>query len=213
MVTGTRFSARGFTLIEFMLVIVIIGLMLSVFIPQCQRSRYEAKIGLVRQNASEAGSYVVAWAQKQAMTVPNGTGISFEDFLTGSVNHRGYSFSQSALVNHYTGHTSFDGVEKFIRPDVPIRNPFCSDAPIRNPFNHISIFDRLNDDTEVPGKQPGLLFLISNPTGGEILEKDSINELYFIYTGMASQWYGSIDATSVPGIRRGIFVTKFFGQR
>ena len=199
MVTGTRFTARGFTLFELMLVISIIGLMLAVIIPQGQRVQYEAKISLVRQNASEVGGYLVAWAQKQAHAQSNNSGVTIENFLTGSANDLGPNNLQSGPINHYTGHASFDGVERLI----------CSDAPIRNPFNKVSIFDRLNDDTEIPGKQPGLLFLIATPMGEKIQDNDSINNLYFIYTGADSKWYGSINAASVSGIRRGIFVARF----
>jgi len=199
MVRKTRFTTRGFTLFELMLVISIIGLMLAVIIPQGQRAQYEAKISLVRQNASEAGSYVVAWAQKQAHALSSNQAAPIEKFLTGTLKDAVFSTSQQGPMNHYTGNPSFDGVESLIHPD----------APIRNPFNQVSIFDRLNDDSEIPGKQPGLLYLISTPLGGKIQDNDSTNNLYFIYTGTDGKWYGSIDARSVEGIRRGIFVARF----
>jgi hypothetical protein len=180
-------------------VISFIGVMLAVIIPQGQRAQYEAKISLVRQNASEAGSYVVAWAQKQAKALPNDQSISIENFLTGTSSDLVSRNLESSLINHYTGNPSFYGVKSLIHQD----------APIRNPFNQISIFDRLNDDSQIPGKQPGLLFLISTPMGAKIQYNDSMNNLYFIYTGTDSKWYGSKDAISETGIRRGIFVARF----
>ncbi|WP_300459683.1 type II secretion system protein [Desulfobacula sp.] len=192
----TRLSARGFTLFELMLVISIIGLMLAVIIPQAQRAQYEAKISLVRQNASEAGSYVVAWAQKKAKAQKYS--LAIENFLLGNAQDDSVDASNYGLINHYTGNKAFDGVEGLIHPD----------APIRNPFNQVSIFDRLNNDTEIPGQQPGLLFLIAAPLKNAVVNR-SYNNLYFIYTGTDTKWYGAINATSEGGIRRGIFVARF----
>ena len=199
MLTGSRVSARGFSLFELMLVISIIGLMLAVIIPQGQRAQYEAKVSIVRQNASEAGNYVVAWAQRQAKAMPGEYSRPIEYFIMGNTNNINGDTSNNGLINHYTGNNTFDGVETLIHPD----------APIRNPFNQGSIFDRLNDDTEIPGKQAGLLFLIAAPLGGNPVENKSYKNLYFIYTGTNSEWHGSIDPSTEQGIRRGIFVARF----
>ncbi|MDY0222314.1 MAG: type II secretion system protein [Desulfobacterium sp.] len=197
-VIGTRFRARGFSLFELMLVISIIGLMLAVIIPQGQRAQFEAKAGIVRQNASEAGSYVVAWAQKQAQSLPQKYPLTIESFIMGNAQDADVDASKYGPINHYTGNQAFDGVKSLVHPD----------APIRNPFNQVSIFDRLNDDTKIPGRQPGLLFLIAEPMGKEAANHSS-NNLYFIYTGTDGRWYGSIDAATEAGIRRGIFVARF----
>lgn len=198
MITGKNFNDRGFSLFELMLVISIIGLMLAVIIPQAQRAQYEAKISLVRQNASETGSYVVAWAQKQAQALPQKYPFTIENFILGNAQDVNVDSSNYGPINHYTGNKAFDGVESLIHPD----------SPIRNPFNQVSIFDRLNDDTEIPGKQPGLLFLIAEPMGTKVAN-DSVNNLYLIYTGTDGKWYGSINASTEGGIRRGIFVARF----
>jgi len=199
MVIGTRFNKRGFSLFELMLVIAIIGILLAMILPQAQRAQYEAKASIVRQNASEAGSYLVAWAQKQAHAMPDKNALTIENFLIGNAQNINLDPLKLGPVNHYTGNSAFDGVESLIHKDTPIRNP----------FNQVSIFDRLNDDRNIPGKQPGLLFLIAEPVEKKDPAGNSSKNLYFIYTGTDDKWYGSIDTSSEEGIRRGIFVARF----
>jgi prepilin-type N-terminal cleavage/methylation domain-containing protein len=188
----------GFTLFELMLVISIIGIMLAVMIPSAQRARYEAKTSLVRQNASEAGSYVVQWAQNKAHALHEKNSLSLVDFIMGTNIQTKVKTSNTGtmLVEHYTGNSVFDGVENLINPNTPILNP----------FNQVSIFDRLNDDSKVPGGQPGLLYLAAAGDDGKTV---GARNLYFIFTGTNNSWYGSINTKNLNGIRHGIFVSRF----
>ena len=56
---------RGFTLIEILLVIVIIGLMLAVIVPRAWRANVDTKYSLIRQNCAELASFGMQWAEKQ----------------------------------------------------------------------------------------------------------------------------------------------------
>ena len=191
----------GFTLVELLLVISIIGIMLAVIIPRAQRAQFEAKASMVRQNASEAGSYVVQWAQTEAHSLHDKSCLTIADFIMGTGDEEKTAIlkNRATLAGHYTGNEVFDGVENFINPDFPIKNP----------FNQVSIFDRVNDSEKNPGEQPGLLFLASAVDYSKKTAKSAFNNLYFIFTGMNNSWYGSIDSKDLDGISRGIFVARF----
>jgi len=196
-----KIEHSGFTLFELMLVIAIIGIMLAVILPHAQRAQFEAKTSLVRQNASEAGSHVVQWAQKRAQALHAKSNLAVANFIMGSGIDQKSDLPNTGtiLAGHYTGHQNFDGVESLIHPD----------SPIRNPFNQVSIFDRLNDDSQIPGGQPGLLYLASADDEGKAEATKSFKNLYFLFTGMNHSWYGSINTKDINGIRRGIFVARF----
>jgi len=54
----------GFTLIEILLVVTIIGIMLAVIVPRAHRATIDAKYNLIRQSATEVASYALEWAEK-----------------------------------------------------------------------------------------------------------------------------------------------------
>ena len=60
-----RRNNKGFTLIEILLVVVIIGIMLAVIVPRAWRANIDTKYGLVRQNCSELASFGMLWAENQ----------------------------------------------------------------------------------------------------------------------------------------------------
>ncbi len=60
----TLHKRAGFTLIEILLVVVIIGVMLAVIVPRAWRANTDAKYALVRQAATELASFANQWVEE-----------------------------------------------------------------------------------------------------------------------------------------------------
>jgi len=191
-------NKSGFTLIEFLLVVVIFGVILSVVLPRALRASREAKFSQVRQYAAEIGGYTVQWAQKQTEAQRENSPYTVKGFLMETVDPGLAGFASSPPVEHFTGHESFDGIERLIPPEkLPT-----------NPFNEVSYFQKVNDDGPVPSIKPGLLYLAS------AVDPSTLNYRYFylLYTdvpaGGSGRWYGQMDHKKADDLRHGIFVTR-----
>ena len=193
----------GFTLIEFLLVIVLFGTILSVILPRAQRAAREAKFSMVRQYAAEMASYSIQYAQNQTAAQREDSPYTTRDFLMGEVDPAVAGLKSPSLVNSYTGSDHYNGVERLAPPEkLPT-----------NPFNEVSYFSKVNDDQEeTPSPKPGLLYMA---TAQDPLSNGAYRNFYFIYTGFPGAfsggkgvWYGQMDHKSADSIRRGIFITR-----
>jgi len=191
-------NKSGFTLIEFLLVVVIFGVILSVVLPRALRASREAKFSQVRQYATEIAGYTVQWAQKQTEAQRENSPYTVKGFLMETVDPGLAGFASSPPVGHYTGHESFDGVERLVAPEkLPT-----------NPFNEVSYFQKVNDDAAVPSPKPGLLYLTSAPDPSN----PNYRYFYLLYTdvptGGPGRWHGQMDHQNADGLRHGVFVTR-----
>lgn len=224
----TKDRLKGFTLLEFLLVIVIFGVVLSVVLPRALRASHEAKFSNVRQAASEIASYMTQWAENQIMAKQEDSNVTLKDFFMEDVSPNEAGFRSNKLVGKYTGNPDFNGVEMLITPE----------RMQKNPFNGVSYFSPTNDDPlAVPSRKPGLLYFVSavDPAYG----KRNFRNFYLIFTGVSEGlfgssprrepgvpqqgqtgraptareapkgvWYGQMDDKDEDGIRRGIFVAR-----
>ena len=194
----------GFTLLEFLLVIVIFGLVLAVVLPRALRATYDAKFNQVRQHGSEVASYITQWAQGQVQSQREDSPYTVKDYFMEDVEERRAGIQSVPLIEKYTGDDNFNAVEMLIPPEKIQKNP----------FNGASYFNEVNDDiTFVPSPKPGLLYFVSaiDPAFG----KRSYRNFYLIYTGGSGRWfrregnwYGQMDDRDEDSIRRGIFVSR-----
>ncbi len=187
---------RGFTLIEFLLVVSIMGIMLSVILPRALRAGHEAKFSQIRQDASEIGSYVTQWGQRQTEAQSHRGNYTVRDFFLAELDADRLGYVSTPLIHKYTGNEAFKGVGETIP---------ATTTP-RNPFNEVSYFKAENDDQVVPSKKPGLLYFVSVLDG----EEEAAHRLfYFIITGDDGKWFGDMDKSDPSGIRRGVFVGRY----
>ena len=194
-------NKAGFTLIEILLVMTIIGLAMVVIIPRAMRANTDSKFSLVRQYGSEMAGYIITWAERQTRSQRENTNFTLKDFLFDDVSEGEAGFNSNRLVDKYTGHDDFNGVESLVPPD---QKP-------RNPFNEASYFDKANDDIEVPSKKAGLLYLaaLEDPR-----DRDYLN-FYLLYTSTGedeegNRWHGEMSHLDLDKIRRGVFVSRLY---
>ena len=194
----------GFTLLEMLLVLSIIGLAIAVVIPRAMRAQTESKFNLVRQYGSEIAGYIVTWAEGQARAQRENTNYTIKDFLVDDINAADAGFSSRRLADHYTGNEAYNGVESLVAPDkLP-----------RNPFNQASYFNSVNDDEDVPSRKAGLLYLAVQQ---DPLDREYLN-FYLLFTSTGedsegSRWYGGMDHEDEEGIRRGVFVARLYDEK
>ena len=163
----------GFTLIEILLVVTIIGIMLAVIVPRAHRATIDAKYNLIRQSATEIASYALEWAEKgiqsqdskeSTATIQNylaslaasGFGDGNGDY-TGTDNDGEWIAGGSGTGDAESNWNIDQGQVKGVRgrvntpggsnedPPVAVEALMpSSDIPI-NPFNGVSFFASPND--------------------------------------------------------------------
>jgi prepilin-type N-terminal cleavage/methylation domain-containing protein len=189
-------SKHGFTLLEFLLVITIFGLVLAVVLPRALRATYEAKFGMVRQYGSEIASYMTQWGENQVLAQRELSPFTIKDFFMENIDRGTAGFESPALVDKYTGNDDFNGVQMLVPPEKIQKNP----------FNGVSYFSAANDDPEyVPSPKTGLLYFVSgvDPT----VRNQYFRNFYLIFTGTGGKgrwlpWFTEWDEEGERELRR-----------
>ncbi|NOX24960.1 MAG: type II secretion system protein [Deltaproteobacteria bacterium] len=184
-------SAQGFSLLELMLVITVIGLLFTVILPRMRSGANNAKLNLARQQATEIGIAVMRWVNNENSRYrPNTSSSDLGRFLMAP---------SRPLVGHYTGSPLFKGVARVMAP---------AQAP-RNPFNRKSYFAAENDDpAHIPSRQPGLLYLASTLYSPPIIggHKNTYRYYCFLISRGQQQWFANMNNRTVTGVRNGVYI-------
>ena len=142
---GTMFkNKKGFTLIEILLVVVIIGVMLAVIVPRAWRANIDSKYGLVRQAGSELASYASEWTEGQIIAqveTDSSTAKSYLDSLTAG----GVWIGNQTTNWSGTGAAAVTPVGRSSTPNVRVYGVVPPEKTPRNPFNGASYFTGAND--------------------------------------------------------------------
>jgi prepilin-type N-terminal cleavage/methylation domain-containing protein len=211
-------SRSGFTFIELILVIVIVGIILAVIVPRAWRARVEARYGLVRQAATEMGSWGMTWAERNLESQPLSDTSSnpVTCVLSNYVDTlRGFTGEQTNFSN-WAGSpktTTIRSCNRGIASGTPITYTVADimpqDKQPRNPFNGASYLIEANDGSPL---QTGQLYLAGQ------LDTDGFENYYLVYYGTDSsgdlEWHAGMGSgdwdNNIPleNLRNGVFVAR-----
>jgi prepilin-type N-terminal cleavage/methylation domain-containing protein len=139
---------RGFTLIEILLVVVIIGIMLAVIVPRAWRANVDTKYGLVRQAATELASFGTGWAEEQIMAQTSDSTSTFTDYLktlaggttAGTAEFIGENNSNWNNRGNLEAVPGRNGATVNDPPEASVQDLVPPEKVMRNPFNGVEYF-------------------------------------------------------------------------
>jgi prepilin-type N-terminal cleavage/methylation domain-containing protein len=193
-------KTRGFTIVEILIVIIIIGVILAVVVPRAYRANIDAKYNLVRQAASELANWGNEWAERTLEAQDSSSTCTLNDHVftlsgvfTGNANSGNWVNVNDTLTGD-------------CRPGDPILssvlNIMPQDKQPRNPFTGASYFGTANDGGSL---QAGLLYLGQFDDGTYV-------HYYFVFTGTDStstnDFYAGMGIGDLTALRNGIFFAR-----
>lgn len=212
-----RFWA-GFTLIEVMLVVVIIGIMAAVIVPRAWRANIDTKYATLRQTCAQLAGYANDWAVRQLETQGTGDDAILADYLnslagvtSGSPTSGGPHWIAVNAASNWNDNpttTSLIGVDKRGTPVTSIvKNLVPEASPLRNPFTGLDVFQQGNDNGA-----PGAIACGYRTDGSQnyyalIFRSASDTSVY--HAGMHSP--PTLTGNNLPdlaGLRNGIFIAS-----
>ncbi len=201
-----RVPAAGFTLIEILMVVVIIGVMLAVIVPRGWRANVDAKYNMVRQQAAEIGKWGVMWGERNLKVQPDGAAYTsdladYVDTLQGYTGNNTNTNWVSAAVN-----VANRGSTGGTRPLQGVYEIISKERIPKNPFSGVSYFDAVHQGGSAI---PGLLNLAKV---AETVSGTTYDNYYFVFLGTdsanATDWHAGMGTGNLNTLRNGVFVAR-----
>lgn len=227
-------KAVGYSLVELLLVVGIIGLILWVILPVGLRARVEARYAVVRQSCSELASYTSQWAQQAILANEDlrssatladyyaslaglshapAQGTAPGEWLanrTGPTNWRHNGLRGRPIDGRYLADKSFSAPESAVEDMIPPAHP------ILNPFTETSVFDGTNHPLpESEGGSGAVPGAIAFGCGRD--ETDRWVYFAFVFQGVHNRdvsldgkdtFLPEMNLTTVSGLRAGVFAAR-----
>ena len=201
---------RGFSLLEILLVLGIMGILFAVILPKAWRARSDVSYSLIRQAGVELGSWGLEWSERNLLAQEETDTCTLDDYLDTLVGYTGGKDETSAAnnwfgtINTMTAGCRAPGTANKVTFTVAGILP--QENQPRNPFTGMVYLHRLQDGSRI---EPGLLYL------AVLTDGEGYNNYSLVFTGAeaisATDWYAGMGdglPVSFEGLRNGIFVAR-----
>jgi prepilin-type N-terminal cleavage/methylation domain-containing protein len=206
----------GFTLIEMLLVMVIMGIMLAVIVPRAWRANVDAKYTLCRQNCTELAKYTQEWCENMLQAQAEDDTATLKDYYQSlKRNQAGVYAAPVALGGNYTDNWNDNKGQLKVNnrteiPETCVEALAPPDKKIRNPFNGSGIFDTPNDFYTARHAISGAIAFTGGADGSytyyALLFQGTDNETYSLSAN--SSFHAGMGPNGLGAIRNGIFVAR-----
>ncbi len=216
---------RGFTLIEMLLVMVIMGIMLAVIVPRAWRANIDSKYTLVRQNCTELVAFSSNWAEQSLLAQDDDCNCSMINYyltLTGetALNSGGCWIAQPG--GNWTGAVSLRPIDREIGgvnalPEATVSDILDPSKLPRNPFSGASVFVTANNPPTAGGPVPGAICCVGISDG-------TFQSFALLFQGTDSttttptavgggtmpttSFYAGQSGANLAGVRNGVFMAR-----
>jgi len=197
---------EGFTLIEVILTLVLIGTLIGIILPRAQRARMDAKYIGVRQAGVEVGRWGMDWATRNLESQDPGASCNLNNYVAtlegyvGDVGTPNWTRPKEQLLANEPLTTACNrdpGLNNVVADLIP-----AGSQPI-NPFNGASYFATGGANDGSKGT-PGQLYL------GWVLFENAYH-YYLVYSGTGDKWYAGMGDDTIftyAELRNGIFMAR-----
>ena len=162
---------NGFTLIEILLVVTIIGAIIAVILPRAFRARVETKYELLRQTGTELASWANEWAARELETQPLAANSELNDYMQTLSNTGGLfvwvadSINASNWQQPFANVSNRGGAGVNSPPNTSVSDIMPQNKILQNPFSGLSIFQGANNPAASGNAVTGALACASMPEG------------------------------------------------
>ena len=225
---------KGFTVVEILLAMIIIGLMVIVMVPRGQRATTEARYGIVRQNCTKLAGFAVDWIERMMLAQDDNSASTRIDYLntlatcnldtpdfSSTTGTEGGVWIATSDINNWNNNSRLTRVkgrmingEGPASPEISVQGIIKSDQALTNPFNHLSVFGAGNYSPN--SVTPGAI-----AAGGATDTTTSVPWAYFAlvfqgtdnrngdrYPNKGVDFHAGMSTTSLQGLRNGIFLAR-----
>ena len=208
---------RGFTLVELMVVLAIIGVVLVFLIPRAYRASVESKYQLLRQTSTELASWANEWAEKELEIQSTDATSTLNDYMEtlgndGSVDWVGNSGTVSNWQGNLINVSLRDGTTTGVTPNTGVKEIMPQAKILTNPFNGLSVFSSENNPADV-----AIGHAVTGAIGCAYVVDGAYNYYALLFQGTesigtatagANIFYAGQDADTLAELRNGIFIAR-----